>query len=507
MTGPERLYVTAFDAQAGRSRAEVAVTDGIDPVDVTYGELAHASECVAAGLVRFGLGPGDRLAIALQPSAAYLAVVLGCIRAGVAAAPLNTRLAMPELAGYLDKTKPRLGVFDEAHGGLAGALPAGSVAIEDAHRRLPLVRRLDGIVAEPGGALRVDERSVALILPTGGTTGVPKAAAMLQQALWSSATASSATQFGSDAELWCTPLFHVGIAMLPLGVFLSGARLRLLPRFDVDAVVSALADRTQGITGMSVTYTLYRAIRNHASFEAVPRANLRRIACGGASITAANCLQIHADWPASALNFGYASTEFGRACSASFEELRAHDFIGVGRPVHNAQISIRDEKGRRLPAGEEGLITVRAPWSCDRYLNDEPLTAATWTPYGVQVSDIGLESYSGWFAIRGRVGDMIKTGGEIVYPADVEAVLNEHPLVAEVVVYGVPDDHWGERVEAAVVPSADAELTAEQVIEFARDRTAGYKLPKQVRFYESLPRTGAGKVDRRFLRVRSSRHD
>ncbi len=293
MTGPERLYVTAFDAQAGRSRAEVAVTDGIDPVDVTYGELAHASECVAAGLVRFGLGPGDRLAIALQPSAAYLAVVLGCIRAGVAAAPLNTRLAMPELAG-----------------------------------RLPLVRRLDGIVAEPGGAPRVDERSVALILPTGGTTGVPKAAAMLQQALWSSATASSATQFGSDAELWCTPLFHVGIAMLPLGVFLSGARLRLLPRFDVDAVVSALADRTQGITGMSVTYTLYR----------------------------------------------YYSP---------------------------------------------GLL----------------------------------------------------------------------------------------RVEAAVVPSADAELTAEQVIEFARDRTAGYKLPKQVRFYESLPRTGAGKVDRRFLRVRSSRHD
>jgi len=328
MTGPERLYVTAFDAQAGRSRAEVAVTDGIDPVDVTYGELAHASECVAAGLVRFGLGPGDRLAIALEPSAAYLAVVLGCIRAGVAAAPLNTRLAMPELAGYLDKTKPRLGVFDEAHGGLAGALPAGSVAIEDAHRRLPLVRRLDGIVAEPGGAPRVDERSVALILPTGGTTGVPKAATMLQQALWSSATASSASQFGADAELWCTPRFHVGIAMLPLGVFLSGARLRLLPRFDVDAVVSALADRTQGITGMSVTYTLYR----------------------------------------------YYSP---------------------------------------------GLL----------------------------------------------------------------------------------------RVEAAVVPSADAELTAEQVIEFARDRTAGYKLPKQVRFYESLPRTGAGKVDRRFLRVRSSRHD
>jgi fatty-acyl-CoA synthase len=507
MTSAERLYSTAFDAQAGRSREQVAVTDGIDPVDVTYGELAHAAECVAAGLARAGLGPGDRMAIAMEPSAAYLAIVLGCIRAGVAAAPLNTRLAKPELAGYVEKTEPRLGVFDEAHGGLAGILPAGSAAIQDAHRHLPLVRRLDGIVAEPGGARRVDERSIGLILPTGGTTGVPKAAAMLQRALWSSATASAASQSPSDTELWCTPLFHVGIAMLPLGVFLSGARLRLLPRFDVDAVLSALADGLRGITGMSVTYTLYRSIRTHSSFGTVPRAPMRKIACGGASITAANCLQIHADWPASALNFGYASTESGRACAASFEELQEHDFAGVGRPVPGAQISIRDDTGRRLPVGEEGLMTVRAPWSCDRYLNDQAQTAATWTSYGVQVGDIGLESDDGWFAIRGRVGDMIKTGGEIVYPADVEAVLNDHPLVAEVVVYGVPDDDWGERVEAAVVPSENAGLTAEQVIEFARDRTAGYKLPKRVRFYESLPRTGTGKVDRRSLQARSGRHD
>ena len=100
---------------------------------------------------------------------------------------------------------------------------------------------------------------------------------------------------------------------------------------------------------------------------------------------------------------------------------------------------------------------------------------------------------------------MIKTGGEIVYPADVEAVLNEHPLVAEVVVYGVTDDYWGERVEAAVVQSGNSVLTAGEIIEFARGRTAGYKLPKQVRFYESLPRTGAGKVDRRFLRAEAAR--
>jgi fatty-acyl-CoA synthase len=505
MTGAERLYSTAFEAQAKRSRAEVAITDGIDPADVTYGELADASEHVAAGLERVGLRPGDRLAIAMEPSAAYLAVVLGCIRAGVAAAPLNTRLAKPELAGYVAKTEPGLGVFDEAHRWLADALPAGSVAIEAAHRQLPLVRRLDGIAAEPGGTPRADERSAALILPTGGTTGVPKAAAMLQQALWSSATASSASQLSSDVELWCTPLFHVGMAMLPLGVFLAGARIRLLPRFDVDAVVSALGDQAQGITGMSLTYTLYRAIRDHSSFEKVPRAAMRRIACGGASITAANCLQIRADWPAAALNFGYASTEFGRACSASLEELREHDFAGVGRPVPGAQISIRDERGRRLPPGGEGLITVRTPWSCDRYLNDDTQTAATWTPHGVQVGDVGLTGHGGWLALRGRVGDMIKTGGEIVYPADVEAVLNEHPLVAEVVVYGVPDDYWGERVEAAVVASANAALTAGQVIEFARSRTAGYKLPKQVRFLPALPRTGAGKVDRRFLRDEAAR--
>jgi fatty-acyl-CoA synthase len=500
MTGAQRLYTTAFDAQARRSGAEVAVTDGIDPADVTYAELAHATECVAAGLARLGLGPGDRLAIAMEPSAAYLAVVLGCIRAGVAAAPLNTRLAQPELVGYVQRTQPRLGVFDPAHGELAGTLPAGSVAIEDAHRRLPLVRRLGGIVAEPCGAPRADERSAALILPTGGTTGVPKAAVMLHQGLWASATASSASQLSSDVELWCTPLFHVGIAMLPLGVLLCGARLRLLPRFDVDAVADALGDQAQGITGMSLTYTLYRAIRNHCSFETIPRGLMRRIACGGASITAFNCQEIHADWPAAGLSFGYASTEFGRACAAGFEELRERDFVGVGRPVPGAQISVRDDTGRPLPAGEEGLITVRAPWSCDRYLNDEAQTAATWTPHGVQVGDIGLERDGGWFVIRGRVGDMIKTGGEIVYPADVEAVLNEHPLVAEVIVYGVPDSYWGERVEAAVVPSANARLTAGQIIEFARGRAAGYKLPKQVRFYASLPRTSAGKVDRRFLR-------
>ena len=402
MTGARRLYSAAFDAQAERSRGRVAVTDGIEPTDVTYGELAYASECVAAGLVRSGLHPGDRLAIAMEPSAAYLAIVLGCIRAGVAAAPLNTRLSKPELTGYVERTGPRLGVFDNTHGELAGALPARSILVGDAHRQLPLVRRLDGIAAEPGGAVRAGGRSAALILPTGGTTGVPKAAAMLHDGLWSSATASSFSQFSSDVELWCTPLFHVGIAMLPLGLLLVGARLRLLPRFDVDAVVNALGDHAQGITGMSLTYTLYRAIRDHLSFARLPRTTVRRIACGGASITADNCQQIYADWPAAALNFGYASTEFGRACSASFEDLREHDFRGVGTPVSGAQVSIRDDTGRRVPPGEEGLITVRAPWACDRYLNDDAQTVSTWTPHGVQVGDIGLKTGGGWFVIRGR---------------------------------------------------------------------------------------------------------
>ena len=320
MTGTRRLYFPAFAAQAQRGRAEIAVTDGVEPRDVTYGELAHASECVAAGLARLGAGPGARVAIAMEV----------------------------------------------------------------------------------------------------GTTGIPKAAAMLQQGLWSSATASSASQLSSDAELWCTPLFHVGMAMLPLGALLAGARIRLLPRFDVDAVAAALAGDARPVTGMSVTYTLYRAIRDHPSFEDIPRATMRRIACGGASITAANCQQIRADWPASTLNFGYASTEFGRACSASFEELREHDFTGVGTPVAHALVSVRDDQGRPLPAGQEGWLTVRTPWSCDRYLNDYAQTAATWTAHGIRVGDVGVETRDG--------------------------------------------------------------------------------LPKQVRFYESLPRTGTGKVNRRFLR-------
>jgi acyl-CoA synthetase (AMP-forming)/AMP-acid ligase II len=497
-------YIAAFDSTIDAFRDEVAITDGIEGADTTYAELAESSERVAAGLLRAGIGVGDSFAIAMEPSAVYLAVVLGCLRLGVAVAPLNTRLAIPELTGYLTKTEISAGVADPAHAELVASLPGSFTVLESADRHVPLRQRLEGIVDDALTPAFDQSNSSALILPTGGTTGVPKAASMSHASLLASATASSKFQHQSDTELWCTPLFHVGLAMLPLGALLVGARLRILPRFDVDAAIASLGD-SRPVTGLSLTYTLYRALRTHQQFETLSRSNVRRISCGGASLTAANCQQIHEDWPDAQLSFGYASTEFGRACVTDFDEIQSHGFRGVGRPVPGAVITIRDEEGREVPPNTEGLITVRSPWSCDHYVNDDIQTAVTWTPNGVQVGDIGVVDDDGWFMLRGRSGDMIKTGGEIVYPADVESVLNDHPWIAEVIVYGVPDEQWGERVEAAVVCQADTGLTSEGVRSFARGKTAGYKIPKSVRFYDTLPRTGTGKVDRRWLRAEAVR--
>ena len=173
---------------------------------------------------------------------------------------------------------------------------------------------------------------------------------------------------------------------------------------------------------------------------------------------------------------------------------------GIGRPLVGVLMRIVDADGNELPDGEVGEIAVTSPWQMRGYWGMEEETRATWQPCGVRLGDLGWRDKDGLARqMSGRKKEMIVSGGENVFPAEVEVVLARHPSVLDVVVYGADDDFWGERVEAAVVLKPGAALTRDVLTEFARDSLAGYKLPKRIRIVDAIPLTANSKPDRRAL--------
>jgi acyl-CoA synthetase (AMP-forming)/AMP-acid ligase II len=207
--------------------------------------------------------------------------------------------------------------------------------------------------------------------------------------------------------------------------------------------------------------------------------------------------------PNAQLSTSYGATEFGPVTHLGHAELLAGCRSGVGRPVPGVSISIQPTDDERPGPGVPGDVVVRCPWSASGYVGRAEETAATFTPEGVRLADVGALDDDGRLTLLGRRSDMVVTGGENVFPTEIEAVLATHPDVAEVVVFGVPDPIWGERVEAAIVTRDSASPTVVGLREFARGRLAPYKLPRSVRVLDRIPLTPNNKPDRRALRAAS----
>lgn len=487
--------LAAMRDHAARRGADVALTD--DTGSYTLGQLWATAERFAGRLRRAGVTDGAAVGIAMEGSAANVAALFGALLAGAAAAPVNTALTRPELARYLELLEPALVVTDGTT-----ALPGGADTLEadtdaaagdDLDRRLGVARARDVYL----GGLDRDAGSAALLFPTGGTTGLPKAAMLSHRATqrWATSMAGHG-RAGAGTELFFLPFFHVGLLTGLLSTLHAGAPVVVQRRFDPEAACERII--RDGASRVQVVPTHLHRLMHAPGFDAA-RMHVRHVRFGGMSSAPGFVDELLDALPNAEISTGYGSTEFGPVAVLTHDDLVAGRRRGVGRAVPGVHLAVVDDEGVPVAAGVPGDVVVRCPWQASGYLGRPDESAAAFTPAGVRLADVGSLDDDGWLTLLGRRSEMVITGGENVFPAEVEAVLVTHPDIAEVIVLGAADETWGERVEAVVVARPGASVTTESLRVFARDRLAPYKLPRSVRIVDRIPLTPNNKPDRRAL--------
>jgi O-succinylbenzoic acid--CoA ligase len=415
---------------------------------------------------------GERVAVLAANDPATVVLLFALRRVGAALVPLNVRLTAAELRAQREQVRPRLLLADDARRDvLPGALP------------------LDGWARSTGELLADDPGDPGAdwaLLFTSGTTGQPKAARLPVAAFDALARASAANLGPRPGDRWLgnLPLFHVGGLGMAIRCAHDGATLVLHPRFDAEAVVGSVRD--DGISHLSlVARTLEECLD-----AGLRPGRLRGVLVGGGPVPAALVERARGAGVPVLLTYGL--TE---ACSqVTTERPGEADCLTAGAPLPGLEVRILDGGGRPVPEGEEGAIAVRGPTLMRGYLDDGAATAAVLRGGWLHTGDLGRLDGRGRLTVLARRTDLILSGGENVYPAEVEAVLAAHPGVAEVAVVARPDARWGQVPVAVVVARPAASL--EDLRGWARARLAAFKVPAEVVPVEALPRTAAGKVDR-----------
>jgi acyl-CoA synthetase (AMP-forming)/AMP-acid ligase II len=480
----------------------------------TFAAFERHTSQVANGLIALGAKPGDRIAYLGKNSDAYFEIVYGAAKAGVVMAPINWRLAPPEIA-YI--------VRDAG----AKVLFVGPEFIDQARGLLPQFETPPVVVAVEGGTsdwqpferwrdeqspadpqTPVDWEDVALQLYTSGTTGHPKGAMLSHRALLGPRLAPGAADIewnswsSEDVSLVAMPVFHIGgTGWGSLGIR-NGARGVIAREFDPNRVLDFIENHR--ITKMFMVPAAMQIVVRSPRAREVDYSCLKYILYGASPIPLEllkECMEV----------FGcgfvqmYGMTETcGTIVALPPED---HDPAGnprmrsAGKALPGVEIVILDEAGNRLPTGQVGEIATRSLANMTGYWNLPDATAKTIDADGwLRTGDAGYLDEDGYVFIHDRVKDMIITGGENVYPAEVENAIFGHPGVADVAVIGIPDARWGEAVKAVVVRKAGADPTPAEIIAWARERIAAYKAPKSVDYIDALPRNASGKILRRELR-------
>ncbi len=486
--------VHVLEWRAAVQPGQVAVSDDRG-AELSYAALLATVEASAAAFAAAGIGPGDVVPVIARNQAGWVTAVLGLIRAGALPAAVNWRLAAPEVTALLELMKPAAVVTDDDCAALAfaAAAPLGARVLAD----------LGGTAAaappppRPVGRLRGSEP--AIMVHTSGTTGRPKLVPLTHDQLITAVTFMSLEvpeAVPGARHLSALPLFHVaGLANLAYVLF-TGGHLHLLGGFEPARFVDELAGRRIQLT--QLVPTLIQAVTSEvaARAERPDLSSLIEIVYGASPIRP-DALERAVTVLGCRFRQNYASSETGPLPVSSLSPAD-HD-PARGRLATAGRPSL----GWEVRLGELGEIQVRGAAPLPGYWNDAEATAATLTPDGFyRTGDVGTIDADGFITIVERLKDMVITGGENVYPAEVEAVLAGHPAVLDVAVIGIPDDRWGETLHAVVVagPGLDPGLDTGELLSWARMRLAGFKCPTGVTVVPELPRNATGKVRRAALR-------
>lgn len=494
---------------ARRQPGKVAIDDR--GVRVTYAEMERRSDELARSFLRAGYGVGDRVATLSGNSADHVVLFFACAKAGLALVPLSWRLTASELEPLLRITRPALVVAEEpllrlARESLAGLpVPAplmtpGSTGIE-----ATVPTRLLGPAEEWPVQREVADDDPVLVIFTSGSEATPKGVVLSHaNCFWNSlALAQTMGLSEHDVVLATLPQFHVAAwNCQPLAAWWHGATVVLERSFEPSRVLGLVGDR-RVTTTMSVPTQLH-LLASDPGFADADLTTLRQVVVGGDSMPEA----LRAVWSAHGVEIahGYGLTE----ASPNVLYLppgRAADHVGaVGWPYPYVEVRLVDPAGSVVEGPGAGELQVRGPGVFTGYLHDADRTRAAFDGAWLRTGDLAERDEDGCHRIVDRLKSIYISGGENVAPAEVEAVLARHPLVAAAAVVAVPDALWGEVGVAFVQPVTGVGLTADEVLAHARTHLADFKIPRQVHVIGDLPRTGIGKIARADLRRTARQH-
>jgi len=477
----------------------------------SFAELNQRAERVAAALAQDGVGAGARVAHCAQADEAYYDFLFGTVKNRAAFVPLNWRLSLPEIVAILNDSEAEILFLGPHYEGWVPALREGCSGL----RRIVTLGGAAGgdiayaawlAAAPPARRVQTpcaDDDVVQLY--TSGTTGTPKGVVL------TNANYSAIVQRGveagwdwtqQDRVLMCMPLFHVGGVNGVMVAIWCGACSVLSARADVATIIDYL--QRYHITVTFLAPAVIAAVARAVGAPTPALSAVRKIYYGTAPISETTLREARTAFCAG-LAQGYGLTE--TAGGMTYLSPSDHDQGGprlrsCGKPNAGTELRIAGPDGRFLPVGESGEIVMRGPTLMKAYWKRPEDTAAAMVGGWFHTGDVGYFDADGYLYIHDRLKDMIVTGGENVYPTEVENVLVKHPAILEATVVGVPDPRWGEAVKAVVVLKPGQTASPNEIIAFARAHLAGYKLPKSIDFVDSVPRNALGKVLRREVRNR-----
>ena len=473
---------------------------------LTFAMLNARAATLAAGLSARGIGHGERVAYLGFNHPVFIIALFACARLGAIFVPLNFRLTGAELAFILGDANPSAILCDAGHRPLIDGIRS-SIACNlyltfgsDAPGWDLLDPLVDGDYL-PGPPAPVDPGDTAIIMYTSGTTGSPKGAELTHLGLWANNInwLLSIGVSSGDVGLNCAPLYHVGgLCVVVLPVLMAGGHVVLQNGFDPLAMLNALEKHRATLT--FAVPVMMQTVSQLAQFEEVDLSALRLFIAGGASVPEP-LLRRYIE-RGILISQGWGMTESATAVTFLSPNDADEKVGSCGKAVMLSEFRLVDPSGNLIEASQcPGEIRVRGTNVMRRYWNrpdatDDAFDADGWFRSG----DVGYVDEDGFLFICDRLKDMIISGGENIYPAEVEGALFAHPAILEVAVVGAPDEQWGERVVAFVVTKPGQRLTLEALRSFAGEHLARYKLPSELRLVEALPRNSSGKVLKQELR-------
>ena len=454
----------------------------------TYAELARDARRWAGKLAHHGVIKGDRVALLAHNSGDHFALMFACAELGAIFFPLNWRLAPEELAWQLGNAEPRVLLTDAT---FSDTLDTDALRLEDG----------PGDQEAIGDGSSLDDPWV--LMYTSGSSGRPKGALLTHRQLhWNALNTIMACDLtADDATLTFTPLFHTGgLNSLSSPLLHRGGKVVVTKGVDVPQALRLIQE--ERISLLMGVPTIFQMLADHPDFPGTDFSSVRDALCGGASLSLP-LLERYLD-RGIPLRQGFGMTEVGPNCFSMPHDKVREKLSTVGLPIHHIEAKVVRPDGSTCAPDEPGELMLRGPVVCGGYFRNAEATAKSIDADGwFHTGDVLSCDADGFFTVRGRLKEMFISGGENVYPAEIEAVIYEHPGVANVAVVGVPNERWGEVGHAFVEPRPGSAVEADDIKGFLNGKLARFKQPKHVTVMPALPRTASGKIDKVTLKKRA----